>query len=189
MDQTTIHIKNMVCARCLQAVDRLFRSANLSPESVELGRVVLNRAPTVEEEARLRTELTELGFEWLDDRDDRLVSAIKALIVQRIHRDGSPPLRNWSDVIAEALNHDYTYLSRLFSQHEPMTIEQFIQQQRIERVKELLSYGELTIAQIANRTGYGSAAYLSRQFRNLVGCSPSSWQREQGGDRRLLDEI
>ena len=189
MNSSVIHIKNMVCTRCLQALDRVFRAANLPPEELELGRVVLPRAPTAAEETELRSALSDLGFAWLDDPDDQLISAMKTLVVQYVHGEGAPPLRNWSAVIAETLHHDYSYLSRLFSQQESMTVEQFIQQQRIERVKELLSYGELTIAQIADRTGYGSAAYLSRQFRKVTGASPSAWQRERSDDRQSLDTL
>ena len=188
MNHTDIHIKNMVCPRCLLAVRNLFEQLNIPLTDLQLGLAQVQRPLSSQEEQDLRDRLQQLGFEWLDDPDRRLINLIKLRIVRCIQEEELPN-SNWSDFLADELGHPYAHLSRTFSQQQPLTIEQYIQQQRIERVKELLSYGQWTISQIADRTGFGSSAYLSRQFRSLVGMSPSEWAQCNRSDRRTLDEI
>lgn len=96
---------------------------------------------------------------------------------------------NLSDYLQQELHMEYSSLSKLFSEVTGMTIERFYIEQRIERVKELLSYGELTLTQIAFQLHYSSVAYLSSQFKMVTGFTPSAYKNLQRKDRRALDQI
>jgi AraC-like DNA-binding protein len=135
-------------------------------------------------------ELQELGFERIDDRKGRLVEAIKNKVISLVHqeKDGNRK-SNWSSILADELHHDYNYLSSLFSSVEGITLEQYIIHQKIERVKELLFYDELTLSQIAIRLGYSSVAHLSAQFKKVTGLTPSALKKERPIARKPLDMI
>lgn len=117
--------------------------------------------------------LSRTGLELLDDKKNILIERIKAVIVEMIHYSEELPKINYSDHISEKLNHDYTYLSNTFSEVKGITIQQYIIFHKIERVKELLLYDELTLTEIAYRMQYSSVAHLSNQFKKVTGLTPS----------------
>jgi AraC family transcriptional regulator len=180
----------MVCPRCIAAVAAIAADLGLPVHSVELGEIALEagfaEGPW---KAELATRLAAQGFELLDDRRSRLISRIKALVVQWVHYDAEPPREKYSVLISQALLQDYPGLSRLFSETEGITIEQFIIRQKTERVKELLSYDELTLSQIADLLGYSSVAHLSAQFRKVTGMAPSAFKGLHRPQRVSLDSI
>lgn len=186
---TTLYIKNMVCDRCKMAVDKTLREQGLHPMSVELGEVTLDDTLTDTKRAELRGELEKLGFELLDDRRQQTIDRIKSAIIRLVHyRDNNSQL-NLSDFLASELHQDYSALSKLFSEVEGKTIERFFIEQRIERVKELIKYDELSLTQIAVKMNYSSTAYLSSQFKSVTGMTPTQFKALKRNTRRGLDTI
>ncbi|MBC7778154.1 MAG: helix-turn-helix transcriptional regulator [Phycisphaerae bacterium] len=188
----TLFIKNMVCARCIRTVSRLLDESGIAFQNVQLGEAVLSASPNAMQLAALRQRLELEGFELLDDRNSQLVTQIKSLIVNEIHHASGkkPEVMNFSDFLAREIGHEYSQLSKLFTSVEGLTIEKYIIAQRIERVKELLVYGEQTFSEIAWQAGYSSTQHLSNQFRQVTGLTPTQFkaERKQYG-RKALDTI
>lgn len=187
----SLHIKNMVCNRCIMAVEKLFNKLDIPVERVFMGRVEIR--PSAINDMKLQTlrkELEKLGFELIDSRRHKLIEQIKNLIIERIHH-GSIEENNssWSDLISNELHYDYKYLSRLFSSSEGVTIEHYIINQKIEKVKELIVYDELTLSQISYKLGYSSVAHLSGQFKKVTGMNPSDFKKMGISQRKPLDEV
>jgi AraC family transcriptional regulator len=187
----TLHIKNMVCNRCIAAVEQLFTQLGYENVQTGMGWATLSKSELSETDKQtLATRLQNLGFELIDDRRSRMIEAIKNLIIQKIqHENLFNQQFTWSALIAEALHYEYKYLSTLFSEVQGITIEQFIILQKIEKAKELVVYDELSLTQIADRLGYSSVAHLSNQFKKITGMPPGKF-RQIGVDRRKpLDHI
>jgi AraC-type DNA-binding domain-containing proteins len=185
-------IKNMVCARCIRTVIRLANEAGLAIKSVQLGEIQLDALPTPAQLAAFRVSIEQEGFDLLDDRASRLVEHVKMLVIREIHHAANkkPEGMNFSDFLARETRHDYSQLSRLFSGVQGYTIEKFIIAQKIERVKELLLYDELTLAEIAFQMAYSSPQHLSAQFRQATGMTPSAFKSgHQVHGRKPLDKV
>lgn len=185
--QTILHIKNMVCARCIRTVHDELTALGLQVKSVTLGEA------TVEGEAHLdevRTRLEAQGFELLESNTAKLVEHIKTAVIHLVRSDTLEAMtERVSEYLARVIGKDYEYLSSLFSSVEAMTIERYIILQKIERVKELLVYDELTLSEIAYRLGYSSTAHVSRQFKEVVGMPPSAFKSLKDKPRTALDRI
>jgi AraC-like DNA-binding protein len=180
----------MVCHRCKLAVETVLQQQGLRPLSVALGEVVLKEdLLTPNQYNQLSNELQKIGFEILDDKRQKIIEQIKTIIIEAVHHSKEQPKYNFSHLISEKLHHQYSYLSNLFSDVEGVTIEHYIIQQKIERVKELLIYNELTLGQIAFDMGYSSVAHLSAQFKKITGLTPSQFKGLRQKDRRPLDGI
>ena len=187
METKILHIKNMVCPRCIMAVERLLDVLKIEYNTVQLGEVVLKRALSEEQHRILQKELDDLGFELLGSRKSVLISKIKTLIIKQVHYDKEPLNELYSTYLSQKLFHDYGYLSHLFSSVEGMTIEKFIVKQKIERVKELLFYNELTLSEIAHHLNYSSVSHLSTQFKKESGMTPSEFKKLNKPAHRALD--
>lgn len=182
-------IKNMVCPRCIMAVRQIFQELNYAPAEVTLGEVETARAVPEEELDQLRETLVGYGFELIDDTKSRIIEKIKNVVIQSVHHDHQGLKVNYSEYIASHLNRDYAYLSSLFSEVEGTTIEKYIIHQKIERVKELLVYDELTLSEIADQMGYSNVAYLSSQFKKVTGLTPSHFRQVKENKRKPLDAV
>lgn len=184
-----LHIKNMVCRRCILAVSERLEKIGLHPRSVELGIVTLP-APVAEETRRaVKAVLEPLGFELIDDRKSQLIEKIKKNIIELVHRRDHLPKVNLSDFLSDQLHREYSTLSKLFSEATGITIEKYFIAQKIERAKELLVYDELSLNEIADLLNYSSAAYLSAQFKSMTGLTPSHFKQIKENRRRGLDEV
>ena len=184
-----IYIKNMVCARCVMVVRSVLERLGLTPLSVELGRAELS-APLAETARQaLREALAPLGFELIDDPRIRTVEHIKRLIIELVHQQDNRLRTNLSQYLATECRHDYGTLSKLFSETQGTTIEKYFIAQKIERAKELLDYGELTLNEIADRLNYSSTAHLSAQFKAQTGCTPRQYRQQKERARIPLDKI
>lgn len=188
-----LHIKNMVCNRCITAVKSELLAIGLHPLVVEMGVVQLEE-DEVDEDTRtqLGNRLTDLGFELLDNGRTRLIGQIKSFIIEKIHHSGDLDDKvNWSKLISDQVFHEYNYLSTLFSSVEGITLEQYIIRQKIEKVKELLFYDELSLGEIGLKLGYSSTAHLSAQFKKITGQTPSQFKNIRAIDmkRKPLDTI
>ena len=189
---TTFYIKNMVCDRCKLVVRQELEKLGLKPEKVALGEVTVAENISPQTQKQLDDSLLDLGFERIDDRKARLIENIKNTVIELIHHD-NPGTRkfNWSDILSDRLHYEYNYLSSLFSSVEGMTLEQYIIRQKIEKVKELLLYDELTLSEIAYKLGYSSVAHLSGQFKKITGFTPSELKKSRRIDqsRKSIDRI
>lgn len=189
MNHFTIHIKNMVCPRCITTVYQICNELGIDVKKIELGEVVTTSMVTDHQKKILGERLRSNGFELLQDQKSRLVNQIKTLIINQIHHSNEPLKVNFSNLLAEKLLHEYTSMSRLFSQVEGITIERFILKQKIERVKELIFYEELTLSEIAFKMNYSSVAHLSAQFKKETGMTPSEFKRLKKPGHQSLDEL
>ncbi len=185
----TIYVKNMVCNRCIMVVQNELTRIGLHIEKISLGEVKLNDNLTGEKITEIEKVLTPLGFELIDDKKSRLIEQIKNIIINHIHHQNNKLNTNLSELISSELNHDYNYLSNTFSEVEGTTIEKYFIAQRIEKVKELLVYDELTLSEIAHRLNYSSVAYLSNQFRKITGLTPSHFKKIGNQKRKPIDKV
>ena len=189
MQGTTFYIKNLVCTRCIMAVEQVLAQLHLTPLHVELGKAVVQEEPSPEVLARLRAELETLGFELLDDRRMQLIEQVRTAVVELVHYRNNDLRVNLSDYLTERLHHEYSALSKLFSEVTGTTIEKYFIAQKIERVKELLVYDELSLGEIADLLNYSSTAHLSAQFKSVTGMTPSRFKQEKRNLRRPLDAV
>jgi YesN/AraC family two-component response regulator len=185
----TLFIKNMVCNRCIMVVQNELDKLHFDIKSIKLGEVTLHKEPTADEKKQLGTALTALGFELIDDRKGQIIEKIKNTIIDLVHHQNSDIKSNLSEVLSTILLHDYNYLSNLFSEVEGTTIEKYYIAQKIERVKELLVYDELSLSEIAYQLNYSSVAYLSNQFKKVTGLTPSHFKQIKEDKRKPLDEV
>jgi len=182
-------IKNMVCPRCIESVKQAFQDLEIEVIDIQLGAVSTTQKINPTQKKLLQSKLVERGFELLDDKNTKLINEIKSIIINEIHYQKETSLFNFSDLLSTKLKYDYAYLSRLFSGVEGRTIERFILAQKIEKVKELLTYDELTLSEIAFQMNYSSTAHLSTQFKKITGMSPSAFKKLQSQNRQFLDEV
>ncbi|MCY7292455.1 MAG: AraC family transcriptional regulator [Ferruginibacter sp.] len=184
----TIYIKNMVCNRCIMVVKQELDKLKLIADSISLGEVSFSKVPSEKQLTQLKANLANVGFEVLDGSRKKLIEKIKNIIVEKIHYKEPDEKYNFSDILSEKLNKDYSYLSGLFSEVEGVTIEKYIINQKIEKVKELIIYEELNLSEIAFQLGYSSVAHLSAQFKKTTGLTPSHFKK-MGGKRKPLDKV
>lgn len=180
----------MVCNRCILVVQQVFEGMNLHPARITLGEVETTNPLKPDETDQLRVKLEVLGFELIDDKKSQLIEKMKLLVIDLIRNKKNEDLRiNYSAYFQEKLKHDYTYMSNLFSEVTGTTLEKYIINQKIERVKELLVYDELTLNEIANELGYSSLAYLSLQFKKVTGLTPAHFKKIKDNKRKPLDQV
>ena len=182
-------IKNMVCNRCIMVVQQVFKDLDFKPVRISLGNVETANPIQENDLEKLKKSLVGYGFELIDDTKSRIIENIKNLVVQSVHHSDEDLKVNYSEYIESHLNRDYAYLSGLFSEVEGTTIEKYIILQKIERVKELLVYDELTLSEIAYKMGYSNVAYLSNQFKKVTGLTPSHFKHVKENKRKPLDEV
>ncbi len=180
----------MVCGRCIKAVEEELEGLGFTIKSIELGEVVVREELGQEDLQKIGMVLADNGFELITDKKSWIINRIKTLIIEYIHYDKEKPgYVNFSEFLSRELGHDYSYLSHLFSSVEGKTIEKYLILQKIEKVKELLVYDELTLNEISYQLGYSSVAHLSRQFKDVTGLTPSHYKNIRKEKRRPLDSI
>ena len=184
-----LYIKNMVCSRCKMAVTGVFETMGITPISVELGEVEIPKYLTSEQYNQLDTALLTLGFELINDKKATTIERIKTLIVSLVHQQRNYLKTNLSDYLSEQLDMDYNTLSKLFSEVENTTIEQYFIAQKIEKIKELIMYDELSLSEIADQLNYSSLAHLSNQFKKVTGFTPSYYKQLKMNKRRQIDKV
>ncbi|HPF68571.1 MAG TPA: AraC family transcriptional regulator [Flavobacteriales bacterium] len=184
----TLTIRNMVCDRCKAAVTRVLQEQGLPVERVELGEVELDHEPSTDELDRLQAALQQEGFELVLDHDVQVITKVKAEVVRRVHHEAEGRL-DLAALVRDTVHRELSSVSKLFSEGEGMTLEHFFLLQRLERVKELIRYGELTFSEIAFATGFSSAAHLSAQFKQLTGMTPTAFRDMAHPPRKPLDQV
>lgn len=179
----------MVSNRCKIAVKDELKKLGLHFIVVDLGEVEIMENLSAEQRERVKAALLNSGFELMDDKRAVLIERIKNTIIEMVHHTDEFIKTNFSVFLSEKLNHDYTYLANLFSEVQGMTIEQFIISHKIERIKELIIYGELNITEIAWRMNYSSVAHLSNQFKKVTGLSPSHFKQLKDKRRSPIENV
>jgi len=191
MNTTLMLVKNMVCRRCIWAVEQILHTQGIPYQQVVLGEIHWEKPPPPEQVQQLVQQLVELGFEPIDNRNSSLVEKIKQQLLYYARREGEAAhiKTKLSVFLAEALHHEYTYLSSLFSAIEGRTIENYYIEQRIEKAKELLVYDQLSLSEIADQLGYSSVAHVSAQFKKVTGLTPTYFKEIGQQKRKGLDTV
>jgi AraC-like DNA-binding protein len=184
-----LFIKYMVSIRCKMVVKSELDKLGLHYQKVDLGEVNVKEILTNEQRDQLKAGLLRSGLELMDDKKSVLIERIKNLVIEMVHYSEEVPKKNFSDFLSEKLKYDYTYLANLFSEVTGLTIEQYIIAHKIERVKELLIYDELTLTEISYRLSYSSVAHLSNQFKKVTGLTPSFYKQLKNKKRTPLENV
>ena len=178
----------MVCQRCVMSVENILKTQQVPYSKVSLGEVDLVRELNPTETKNIEAELKQVGFELITGRTNKIVEDIKQLVMEYIAL-GDDKKSKLSSFITATLHYDYSYLSDLFSSVEGITIEQYLIVQRIEKVKELLVYDQLSLTEIAYQVGFSSVHHLSAQFKKVTGLTPTHFKKIGSEKRRALDKL
>lgn len=185
-----LKIKNMVCLRCMRVVREELEKLGYTVENVKLGSAQIKGEPDKKGLDEIREMLMKDGFELLDRRNEQLIEEIKTLVVDAVHyRKGKKEKEKFSEYLSRHLKLDYNYLSNLFSSMEGLTIEKFIILQKVEKVKELIVYDDMSLSEIAFEIDYSSTAHLSRQFKDVTGQTPSEFKAMALKNRNPIDNV
>ncbi|QGY48115.1 helix-turn-helix domain-containing protein [Maribellus comscasis] len=180
----------MVCPRCIETVESVLMEKGFQVRSIKLGEAKVDKEPSAEQMQELSTALQNRGFELLIDKKRQIVDQVKSEVIKLVHHRENEILNvNLSSHLAGLIGADYSSISTLFSSSEGITIEKYTILQKVEKVKELLSYGELTASEIAFKIGYSSAAHLSSQFKKETGMTPGQYKNLKEKERKPLDQI
>jgi AraC family transcriptional regulator len=186
-----IFVKNMVCDRCVLSVENILKNAAIPFHKVIFGEIHLTNELNLEQKEVLSAKLKNEGFELLDSHMSELIEKIKILVIMRARNEAANKeiKLNLSSYLSEKLHYEYTHLSSTFSAVEGRTIEDFFIKQRIEKAKELIVYGQMTLSEIAFELDYSSTAYLSTQFKKITGLTPSYFKEVGIAKRKALDKV
>ncbi|MDI9340943.1 MAG: AraC family transcriptional regulator [Sediminibacterium sp.] len=179
----------MVSLRCKLLVKEELEKLNLHCTELDLGIAVIQETLTKAMWQMLKENLLRSGLELLDDKKAILIERIKNVIIEMIHYSDELPKVNYSDYISQKLNYDYTYLSNIFTETKGITIQQFIINNKIERVKELLLYDELSLTEISYKLHYSSVPHLSTQFKKVTGLTPSFYKKLKQKRKINLEDL
>lgn len=177
MDKTIIHIKNMVCLRCLMLVKKVLAEIGLESVSIELGVVELKTPLTTEYATVLKERLASWDLEMIEDHKEILVEKIKRTVIDMIRNDANISAYKTSHYLSHYLKYNYTYLANVFSQETGICLTDYIIAHKIEMAKEMLVYEGLTVTEIAWKLNYSSVAHLSNQFNKVTGYRPSQFKK------------
>ncbi len=184
-----IFVKNMVCNRCITAVESVFEKSEVRVKSVQLGEVETQYDISESDMLEIENNLEEIGFEIIKDQSQQLIENIKNHIILKIGRLETDENFVLSNFLSDALHKDYSTLSKVFSQNEKITLEQYYILQRIEKVKELLFNNDFTLTEISIHLGYKSVQHLSTQFKTTTGYTPTEFKKLKIQNRKSLDQI
>lgn len=179
----------MVSTRCKMAVKEELKKLGLHFIVVDLGEVEIMEALTLAQRNQLKLNLLDSGLELMDDKKAMLIEKIKNVIIEQVHHSDEVMKVNFSVFLSDKIGHDYTYLANLFSEVQGTTIEKFLISHKVERIKELIIYGELNITEIAWKMNYSSVAHLSNQFKKITGLSPSHFKQLKTKRRNPIEDI
>ena len=183
----TLRIKNMVCPRCIMAVEKTMEDLGYDVNDVELGLVEFHEPITLDDRNKIEAKLVKLGFEILEDKKSQTVERIKNQIIELVSKDLNDLTITLSEYLSSKLQTEYNTLSTLFSNQESQTIEQFYILQKIEKVKELLVYDELNLSEIAYKMNYSSVSHLSNQFKKVTGLAPTHFKEIKVFKEEILE--
>lgn len=185
-----LYIKNMVCNRCIKILVKELAEIHVEVKNVKLGQVLIAYDSEKIDMKQIKVVLKRNDFELITDKEKQIVEKVKAVILEMIDESIEQELsKKNSEYIGEKVGFNYSYLSRLFTKHEKISIEKYAILLKIEKVKELLEYGEYTINDIVTKVNYSSVQYLSKQFKNTTGLSLSEYKKFAQNSRKPLDTL
>ncbi|MBK9401161.1 MAG: helix-turn-helix domain-containing protein [Bacteroidetes bacterium] len=184
-----IYIKNMACESCKVVVQEALAELDISPVKVELGEIETKEDITDDEKLKLNSKIRKAGLELLEKKQGVLIEKIRKVAIDYVYKSDEKPNIKFSALLSEELNHSYTYLANFFSEVEASTIEQFIISLKIERIKELIIFGDDTFSEIAFKLHYSSVAHLSAQFKKVTGLTPSHFKALKNKRRITIQNI
>ena len=184
-----LFIKNMVSLRCKIVVKAELERLQIPYTYVELGEVEIPFILSLDKYSILKSALLKSGLELMEDKNEILMEKVKLLVIEMIHYDNELPCSKISYYLSEKLHYNYTYLSNTFTKIKGISLRQFIQMHKIERVKELLIYKDLNINEIACKLNYSSTAHLSAQFKKVTGLTPSLYKTMNQKERSCLENV
>jgi len=184
-----IRVKNMVCPRCILAIENILDDLQIDYLKVELGKVSLKKEINIEQYQSFKKEVENIGFELIENIDDLHVEQIKTLLIKLIYNEEIHENFVLSTYIKSHFHQTYSYLSKIFSEKTGKTIEQYFILQKIEKSKELLSFKNLSISEIAYSLGYAHVSHFSNQFKSITGYSPSVFQKNNDKKRSSIDQV
>jgi AraC-like DNA-binding protein/copper chaperone CopZ len=189
LESKELHIKGMVCRRCIQVVSNELNDLGVEIISIELGKAVIKDTQQRINIEDVRQVLLHNGFELLTDEESKIIENLKIIMI--LMTEDLPILMklNLSQILSNRTGKEYTYLSKLFSKVEGITIEKYFIQLKIEKAKELIQDRQLNFTEIAYELGYSSVNYLSNQFKHSTGMNMSEYKKLAHGNRRSLDKI
>lgn len=179
----------MICVRCKLVVRDVLSQIGITLVTIELGEIEIAESISVSQRAQIDMTLRKSGLELIDDKKGILIQKIKSIIIELVHHSEMPLINNLSSYLSQKLDYDYTYLSNLFSEIHGPTIEKFFISHKIERVKELLVYDELSLTEIARRMRYSSLSHLSAQFKKVTGLTVSHFKKLKDKRRSMLEDL
>jgi AraC family transcriptional regulator len=191
MPENILLVKNMVCQRCMLAVENILDKTSIKFQKVTVGEIRLPEIISEEQHNLLSSAFAEIGLELIDNKMNGIIEKIKQLVLKKARNEVKETEKKMklSAYLSQNLFYEYTYLSSLFSSVEGCTIENYFIQQRIEKVKELLVYNEMSLSTISFEMEYSSVAHLSSQFKQVTGLTPSHFKKVGSEKRKLLDHI
>ncbi|MDH3267994.1 MAG: AraC family transcriptional regulator [Ignavibacteria bacterium] len=188
--ESKFYIKNMVCHRCIKVVKDELTKLGYEVSNIALGEAIIKSSEKSPNISEIKKVLIENGFDLVDDKNLKMIEKIKVLIINKIHHQSDKLEKfSFSKYLSKELIVNYSHLSSLFSSCEGITIEKFIIKQKIEKVKELLTYDELTLSEISVLLDYSSVQHLSNQFKQITGLNPSYFKKLKEHRRKPLDQI
>ncbi len=185
----TLHIKYMVSLCCIKMVKTDLDKLNIEHGKVELGEVEVKNTITADQRSDLKRLLHKSGFILMEDPKSILIEKVINLVIDMVHNTDQLPAQNYSEYISKKLDYDFKYLSRIFSDTRGITIENYIIAHKVERIKELILYNELSLTQISYKLNYSSVAHLSAQFKKVTGLTPSYFKQMKNKKRISLEKI
>ena len=185
--ENIIHIKNVVCGRCIATVEDILSKLEIPYKNVSLGEATLLKDLSAEEHQAFTSELEKVGFELIETKNKRVVNHIKSVLIEEV--SNSTDQKKLSEILSTKLHYDYSYITNLFTAEEGQSIQSYFNKLKIEKAKELLEYDELSIAEIAYELGFSTAAYLSTSFKKQTGITPSEYKKMQIKGRKGLDAV
>lgn len=184
-----IYVKNMACESCKLFVKEALKDLDISPVKVELGEIETKEDISDDEKKKLNSKIKAAGLELLEKKDGILIEKIRKVMINYVYKSDEKPNIKFSVLLSRELNHSYTYLANFFSEVEATTIEQFIIALKIERIKELIIFGEDTLSEIAYKLHYSSVAHLSGQFKKVTGLTPTHFKALKEKRRITIQNI
>jgi AraC-like DNA-binding protein len=184
-----IYVKNMACESCKIFVKEVLEELHITSVKVGLGEIETKNDVTDEDKQKLNTKIRRAGLELLEKKNGALIEKIRAVIVDYVYKSDDQPNAKFSILLSERLNHDYGYLANFFSEVEATTIEQYLIALKIERIKELILFDELSFTQISYKLKYSSVAHLSNQFKKITGLTPTHFKKLKEKRRLTIQEI
>ena len=184
-----IYVKNMVCPRCIESVKKTLEELAIPFQHVQLGDVTLMHALDEGKKKQLKERLVEKGFDLLEDKKAKIVEKVKNLVLELIEHFEDHKLVKFSEYLSKNIGYDYSHISGIFSENQGITIERYLILQKIEHAKELLTYNELNLNEIADKLHYSSSAALSSQFKDVTGMTPTEFKKLREPGRKSLDAV